>query len=493
MLYQAHGIKIDAEGDLDVPPITESGPRPLSVEKALAALKKVDPPAILNVHRWSIEEDLTLLRAVPLLGHMWAEVSTRFIPHRDRGHLRKRYQVLERRVKATVLRAQKEQPRHVISKELPAPEASMSYSSTVKASPPPRAPQFLKKRGMADVYDALKASPIRVPMRKPGHVLPSSPQNTYVENSHFDDPDSSRIGFERILQENDWSQMSRVKHIMDHEPPNSSLSGVNHLASAAAAAAALERMDRGDHSNQSSGLAMLAENVLDESMPSPPKKTRRSIMDSVMERTKNTRHFDSHHHHHHHHQQQQQYHHDTPTRRSPPRSGAITTSKTPLSSPAPRIGYSPASHYKSSMSPLPAFPKSSPSGMIGDSSAVPSALWGSNSLQSETDAMDPAYGFNISERSRQMLGTISTPSKLPDLSGMGLTPSGCHMLGTSNSGFGGHEMDVVKALNELSNSPARFDKKEERKNGGDGNAIDRVKRSLFDNVVNGADRKKRTK
>ena len=143
------------------------------------------------------------------------------------------------------------------------------------------------------------------------------------------------------------------------------------------------------------------------------------------------------------------------------------------------------------MSPLPAFHKSSPHGMIGGNSAVASALWGSDSLQSETDAMDPAYAFNISERSRQMLGTIDTPSKLPDLTGTGLTPSGCHMLGTSNSGFGGHEMDVVKALNELSNSPARFDQMEERKNGDEGKAIDRVKRSLFDNVVNGADRKKR--
>lgn len=487
MLYQAHGIKIDAEGDLDVPPIAESGPRPLSVEKALAALKKVDPPAILNVHRWSIEEDLTLLRAVPLLGHMWAEVSTRFIPHRDRGHLRKRYQVLERRVKATVLRAQKEQPRHVVTKELPAPEPSVSYAVTVKASPPSRAPQFLKKRGMVDMYDTLKASPIKVPLRKPGHVLPNSPHNPYEENPHYEDPDDSRIGFERILQENDWSQMSRVKHIMDHEPPNSSLSGVNHLASAAAAAAAMERMDREDHSNQSSGLAMLAENVLDESMPSPPKKPRRSILDSVMERTKNTRHYDSQHPPHHHHQQR--YQHDAPSRRSPRKTSA---NMTPLSSPAPRIGYSPASHYKSGMSPLPALYKSSPSGMIGGgNSAVASALWGNDTLQNETDAMDPAYAFNISERSQQMLGTIDTPSKLPDLSGMGLTPSGCHMLGTSNSGFGGHEMDVVKALNELSNSPARFDKKEERKNGDEGRPIDRVKRSLFDNVVNGADRKKR--
>ena len=61
----------------------------------------------LNVHRWSLEEDVTLLKSVPLLGNQWAELSNRIIPHRDRGHLRKRYQVLERRIKATVTRSKR--------------------------------------------------------------------------------------------------------------------------------------------------------------------------------------------------------------------------------------------------------------------------------------------------------------------------------------------------------------------------------------------------
>jgi hypothetical protein len=157
MLYQAHGIKIDENGDLDVPPKVESVDK--VDESALATLRKVDPPAILNVHRWSIEEDLTLLRAVPILGHMWAELSTRLMPHRDRGHLRKRYQVLERRVKATVTRAQKEQPRsntnsnssssnQKVSAATAAGTAS-TFASTLHNKPPTqqqRAPQFLKKR-----------------------------------------------------------------------------------------------------------------------------------------------------------------------------------------------------------------------------------------------------------------------------------------------------------------------------------------------------------
>ena len=64
-------------------------------------------PSEFNVHRWSSDEDITLLKAVPLTGHMWAEVASMLINHRDRGHLRKRYQVLERRVKATIRREKK--------------------------------------------------------------------------------------------------------------------------------------------------------------------------------------------------------------------------------------------------------------------------------------------------------------------------------------------------------------------------------------------------
>jgi len=105
MLYRANGISIDSDGNL------EKNPKLESVgdidDAAVNLIKKADPPAILNVHRWSLEEDLILLKAVPLMGHMWAEIGARLIPHRDRGHLRKRYQVLERRVKATVSRTAK--------------------------------------------------------------------------------------------------------------------------------------------------------------------------------------------------------------------------------------------------------------------------------------------------------------------------------------------------------------------------------------------------
>jgi hypothetical protein len=105
MLFKANGIKIDKNGNLPIPPKTESVDD--LDEGKLKYLQKVDPPAILNVHRWSMDEDLTLLRAVALMGSMWAELRARYIPHRDRGHLRKRYQVLERRIKATAGRIKK--------------------------------------------------------------------------------------------------------------------------------------------------------------------------------------------------------------------------------------------------------------------------------------------------------------------------------------------------------------------------------------------------
>jgi hypothetical protein len=129
LLYKAHGIYIDDKGNLAKPPKLESVDD--LDDDAIGRLKKVDPPAIMNVHRWSPEEDLTLLMAVPLMGSMWAELKARLIPHRDRGHLRKRYQVLERRVKATVTRIVKNERIHINKLSSPAKTVSQL---TVKMS-----------------------------------------------------------------------------------------------------------------------------------------------------------------------------------------------------------------------------------------------------------------------------------------------------------------------------------------------------------------------
>ena len=106
LIYRAAGVRIGANGDLDPPPKHPNGAEDFDTE-AISKIPPVEPPARFNVHRWSLDEDITLLKAVPIMGYMWAEIGNRLVKHRDRGHLRKRYQVLERRVKATVKREKK--------------------------------------------------------------------------------------------------------------------------------------------------------------------------------------------------------------------------------------------------------------------------------------------------------------------------------------------------------------------------------------------------
>mmetsp|Transcript_66425 Transcript_66425/g.98456 ORF Transcript_66425/g.98456 Transcript_66425/m.98456 type:complete len:1143 (-) Transcript_66425:222-3650(-) len=106
LIYAANGVIIDDEGNLETPPDHPNGISDFD-EVAISKLHPVAAPTLCDVHRWSLNEDITLLKAVPLMGRMYAEVRSRLIPHRDRGHLRKRYQVLERRVKAAVKREKK--------------------------------------------------------------------------------------------------------------------------------------------------------------------------------------------------------------------------------------------------------------------------------------------------------------------------------------------------------------------------------------------------
>jgi len=117
MLYKSQGIKIGINGELvEAKKLSSVDDLDANGMAEIEKLKKVPPPAILNVHRWSMEEDFALLKAVPVLGSMWAEIKERLLPHRDRGHIRKRYQVLDRRVKATVNRTKKQE--RIISTKL---------------------------------------------------------------------------------------------------------------------------------------------------------------------------------------------------------------------------------------------------------------------------------------------------------------------------------------------------------------------------------------
>jgi hypothetical protein len=107
LIYKSNGIYIDNKGNFLEPPRTINGPEDFDENKVRSILRPVKKPDVIGLYRWSMEEDLCLLKAVPLMGRFFAEIGKRFIPYRDRGALRKRYQVLERRVKGAVKRDKK--------------------------------------------------------------------------------------------------------------------------------------------------------------------------------------------------------------------------------------------------------------------------------------------------------------------------------------------------------------------------------------------------
>jgi len=172
LLYKAHGIQIDPKGNLEKPPKLESVDD-IDEEKVRALkLTTVEPPAILNVHRWSFEEDLTLLKAVPLMGHMWAELGARLMPHRDRGHLRKRYQVLERRVKATVARSARSDSSTQKSRGIGSSIGSDPKSSNHRSIPSNSLPVSVTGDPQMSIEKAAASLAfLRPPLTQPAHVL----------------------------------------------------------------------------------------------------------------------------------------------------------------------------------------------------------------------------------------------------------------------------------------------------------------------------------
>ena len=96
LIYKANGIELDDKGKLPPIPKYKKG-ETYDVVKA-EKLKPAHAPTTMNVHRWTLEEDIAILKATPIMGNFWAEIGTRLLPHRDRGHIRKRFQVLQRRI-----------------------------------------------------------------------------------------------------------------------------------------------------------------------------------------------------------------------------------------------------------------------------------------------------------------------------------------------------------------------------------------------------------
>jgi len=96
LIYRANGIKIDEQGKL-VPIPTFSKGSSYDVLRSVN-IRPARSPTTMNVHRWTLEEDVAILRAVPVMGKSWTHICSKLMPHRDRGHIRKRYQVLQRRI-----------------------------------------------------------------------------------------------------------------------------------------------------------------------------------------------------------------------------------------------------------------------------------------------------------------------------------------------------------------------------------------------------------
>lgn len=256
MLYKGNGIHIDDKGELEEPPKFESVD---DVDEAKASsLAKVDPPAVLNVRRWSIAEDLTLLKAVPIFGTMWAEVAARYIPHRDRGHLRKRFQVLQRRIRAAVDREKK------------APSPKLPKSPKAKKGHPDHVNFRTSSRSFL-----LKDKSLPLPTRKsrPGPISPglNMSETMLSKGSSTLLEEGSRAAFENLV--NDPDEASRVPIPKQKSIVQPSISSTSKTKSSlfAGVMSRVNEASGGERKNDEEGLKKLsAVAAMDRLMP-PPK------------------------------------------------------------------------------------------------------------------------------------------------------------------------------------------------------------------------------
>lgn len=167
------------------PPEDVKGADDLNESLIAKMLKPVAKPTQCGLYRWSMEEDILLLKAVPLMGRMYAEISKRFISHRNRGALRKRYQVLERRVKGAMKRDKKSSNDIVrksvaplieaISKKGPLPVFDVSNrSSNDQQGNPYRRPQLQNVGINRSNHKSKPTLPSSFPkVSKPNYLLPT--------------------------------------------------------------------------------------------------------------------------------------------------------------------------------------------------------------------------------------------------------------------------------------------------------------------------------
>ena len=291
LIYKGNGIDIDHQGKLQERN-TPNGIEDLDEKAIKAALKPVQKPGVYGLYRWSMEEDLLLLKSVPLMGRMFAEIGKRFIPYRDRGALRKRYQVLERRVKGAMKRDKKttvESRKRVntLTKQKPYTASSQNI-----------APMYMKHPG---------ATPTAAPQQYPGGYY-SRPAVNATNNpvpASYAAVHTPSVGYPplpaptpkngnesycalRGVIEGELSQLSNfdsVKRMIEIESTKKSQGPSQTVPPAYPQAphAPAQYLPNMDYNNDSlSGLSVLAG---PESNAAPEAKKGGNIMKSVMDRT----------------------------------------------------------------------------------------------------------------------------------------------------------------------------------------------------------------
>ncbi|KAL3794951.1 hypothetical protein HJC23_004328 [Cyclotella cryptica] len=156
-----------------------------AAERTMEAVSKIKPPApptTMNVHRWTMEEDIAILKAVPMMGNQWAEICNHIIPHRDRGHIRKRYQVLERRIPKGTTKMNLKRPAEI---ELAREVTKYAKTMTTKTQKPPSSQKNVvpKKANSTVSKTQPKTTSTGVRSTHPIKIIPNPPKSSKIVES----------------------------------------------------------------------------------------------------------------------------------------------------------------------------------------------------------------------------------------------------------------------------------------------------------------------
>lgn len=169
LIYKANGIEIDDKGKLPPIPHFAKGAT-YDVAKA-ETLTPARAPTTMNVHRWTLEEDIAILKAAPIMGKFWAEIGARLLPHRDRGHIRKRFQVLQRRIPKGVTKMNMNYLKRPVEHPMKSTKSPKRTKVVVTQPAVPRPPTTKKQ--------VPKNKPPQPPARKQPSAAPPSPAHIF--------------------------------------------------------------------------------------------------------------------------------------------------------------------------------------------------------------------------------------------------------------------------------------------------------------------------